>query len=296
MDTQIITTTIEQWVTSNAYSAVLGIFALLFGWWLSKFLPGRLRTMLANSSAVDDTIGPVLCQLVRYAILIITLIVVLSQFGVATTSMLAVLGAAGLAIALALQGTLSNIAAGVMLIWLRPFSTGEYIEGASIAGTVDEIGLFATKLHKTDGLYLFVPNSELWNKSITNYSRRPERRIELKIGIAYDADLAKARSILLALAARDARVLALPAPSVHVDELGASAVTLAFRCWTPTDVNWDTKVQLLEMIKVVFDQAGIEIPYNKLDVNLTGPIPQSTSSTSSSNKSTTSETKNPLRF
>lgn len=274
MDTQIIMSAIEEWIASNAYSVLIGVFALLFGWWLSKFLPNRLRKMLANSSAVDDTIGPVLCQLVRYAILIVTFIIVLSQFGVATTSMLAVLGAAGLAIALALQGTLSNIAAGVMLIWLRPFSTGEYIEGNSIEGTVDEIGLFATKLHKADGLYLFVPNSELWNTSIINYSRRSERRIEHKIGIGYDADLAKARSILLALAARDARVLASPAPSVHVDELGASAVTLSFRCWTPTGLNWDTKIELLEMIKVVFDQAGIEIPYNKLDVNLSGPMPQ----------------------
>ncbi len=274
MDTSLITTAIEQWIANNAYSVLIGVFAMLFGWWLSKVLPSRLRKMLSNSSAVDDTIGPVLCQLVRYAILIVTLIIVLSQFGVATTSMLAVLGAAGLAIALALQGTLSNIAAGVMLIWLRPFSTGEYIEGNSIEGTVDEIGLFATKLHKADGLFLFVPNSELWNTSIINYSRRSERRIELKIGIGYDADLAKARSILLALAARDARVLASPAPSVHVDQLGDSAVTLSFRCWTPTKVNWDTKVEMLEMIKVVFDQADIEIPYNKLDVNLSGAMPQ----------------------
>ncbi len=296
MDSQIITTTLEQWVATNAYSVLIGMFALVFGWWLSKFLPARLRTMLAKSSAVDDTIGPVLCQLVRYGILIVTLVIVLSQFGVATTSILAVLGAAGLAIALALQGTLSNIAAGVMLIWLRPFSTGEYIEGGSIEGTVDEIGLFATKLHKTDGLYLFVPNSELWNRSITNYSRRPERRIELKIGIAYNADLAKARSILLALAARDARVLALPAPSVHVDELGASAVTLSFRCWAPTDVYWDTRVQMLEMIKVVFDQAGIEIPYDKLDVNLIGQTNQTTKSVSGSPKAPAPETKDPLRF
>ena len=183
-----------------------------------------------------------------------------------------------------------------MLIWLRPFSTGEYIEGGAIEGTVDEIGLFATKLHKTDGLYLFVPNSELWNRSITNYSRRPERRIELKIGIAYDADLAKARGILLALAARDARVLALPAPSVHVDELGASAVTLSFRCWTPTDVYWDTKVQMLEVIKVVFDQAGIEIPYDKLDVNLIGAAPQTASAAPTSSKNPAPEAKDPLRF
>jgi small conductance mechanosensitive channel len=225
--------------------------------------------MLSRSSAIDDTISPVLCQLVRYSILIVTTIIVLSQFGVATTSILAVLGAAGLAIALALQGTLSNIAAGVMLIWLRPFSTGEYIESNDIAGIVDEIGLFATKLHDVNGLYLFVPNSELWNTSIINYSRRAQRRTDLRIGIAYDANLAKARKTLLSLVARDARVLATPAPSVHVEELGDSAITLSFRFWTPTNVNWDTKIEIREQAKLALDKAGIEIPYNKLDVNLT---------------------------
>lgn len=268
MDTQVLLTTFSEWGSDHAYSITVGLIALFFGWWLSKFLPNRLRKMLAKSSAIDDTIGPVLCQLVRYGILIVTTIIVLSQFGVATTSILAVLGAAGLAIALALQGTLSNIAAGVMLIWLRPFSTGEYIEGNSVAGTVDEIGLFATKLRKADGLYLFVPNSELWNTSIINYSRHATRRIDLQIGIAYDADLAKARKTLLTLAARDARVLAEPAPSVHVETLGDSAITISFRMWTPTGVNWDTKIEMRETAKLALDKAGIEIPYNKLDVNL----------------------------
>ncbi len=268
MDPQTYLGTVSDWIAGNAYSMAVGLLALVVGWWLSKFLSSRLRQMLARSSAIDDTIGPVLSQLVRYAVLIVTAIIVLSQFGVATTSILAVLGAAGLAIALALQGTLSNIAAGVMLIWLRPFSTGEYIEGNSIEGTVDEIGLFATKLHTANGLFLFVPNSELWNKSIINYSRRKNRRVETRVGIAYEADLALARKTLLDMARRDGRVLASPSPSVHVGELGASAVTMVLRCWVPTDHYWQTHIDFMEQAKLSLDKAGVEIPYDKLDVNL----------------------------
>ncbi len=298
MDVQAIVDIITEWSTGHAYSVFLGLMALTIGWWLSKILPSRLRKMLHNSSAVDETIGPVLCQLVRYSILIVTAIIVLSQFGVATTSILAVLGAAGLAIALALQGTLSNIAAGVMLIWLRPFSTGEYIEGNSISGTVDEIGLFATKLHTAAGLYLFVPNSELWNTSIINYSRRTERRIDLQFSISYESDIALARKVLLTLASRDGRVLAQPIPTVHVSSLGDSAVIIELRCWTPTSVNWDTKNEMRETATVVLQKVGVEIPYNKLDVNLTGTTPAQATTSASPMQSTTQQmdNKNPLKF
>src|SRR5690606_10626685 len=143
---------------------------------------------LPGGRQVDKTLAPVLSQLVRYGILIVTVIVVLGQFGVETASILAVVGAAGIAIALALQGTLSNIAAGVMLIWLRPFHTGEYIDAEGIAGTVVEIGLFGTRLRTYDGIYLFVPNSQLWDSRITNFSRESTRMVEIKVGISYDAD------------------------------------------------------------------------------------------------------------
>ncbi len=262
-----------QWIADNAYSGATGLIALFVGWYLASLASRQVRRLVNHSKTIDNNIGPVLSQVVRYAILIVTLIIVLSQFGVATTSILAVLGAAGLAIALALQGTLSNIAAGVMLIWLRPFSAGEYIIGNSVSGTVDEIGLFATKLRTPDGLFLFVPNSELWNTSITNYSRLKTRRVVLDIGVAYSADLAKARKTLLTLAARDGRVLADPSPSVHVDSLGDSAVVLSFRFWTPTGLNWDTKNEMRESAKLALDKAGIEIPYNTVDVNLISAPP-----------------------
>jgi len=268
LDTQAILDALATWASTQAYSIALGLLALVLGWWLSNFVAGRLAKVLAKTKAVDDTIGPVLCQLVRYAILVVTLVIVLSQFGVATTSILAVLGAAGLAIALALQGTLSNIAAGVMLVWLRPFSIGEYIEADSIAGTVNEIGLFATKLNTSNGLFLFVPNSQLWNTSITNFSRLPERRVELRVGIAYDANIGQARTILLGLANRQAQVLSIPAPVVHVETLGDSAVTMLLRFWVPSEIYWDAVFAFREATKIALDNAGIEIPFNKVDINV----------------------------
>jgi len=268
LDIQATLDALTSWAGTQAYSIALGLLALIIGWWLSNFVSARLARLLAKTKTIDDTISPVLCQLVRYGILIVTLVIVLSQFGVATTSILAVLGAAGLAIALALQGTLSNIAAGVMLIWLRPFSIGEYIEADSISGTVKEIGLFATKLNTSNGLYLFVPNSRLWNTSITNFSRLPERRVELRIGISYDSDIGQARDILLGLANRQAQVLALPAPVVHVETLGDSAITMLLRFWVPSEIYWDAVFAFREAAKIAFDNAGIEIPFNKVDINV----------------------------
>ena len=268
MDATIFWESFSQWAANNAYSTATGLIALIVGWYFARIASKQVRRLVERSRTIDNNIGPVLSQLVRYSILIVTAVIVLSQFGVATTSILAVLGAAGLAIALALQGTLSNIAAGVMLIWLRPFSNGEYIESNSIAGTIDEIGLFATKLHTPDGVYLFVPNSELWNTSITNFDRLKTRRVDVNVGIAYGASIAEARKVLLRIATRDGRVLADPAPAVFVDALGDSAVNLVARCWVPTNDYWDTIRDLTEEAKLALDKAGIEIPYNTLDVNL----------------------------
>ncbi len=273
MDATIFWEAFAQWSANNAYSMATGLIALVVGWYLARITSKQVRALVERSKTIDNNIGPVLSQLVRYSILIVTAVIVLSQFGVATTSILAVLGAAGLAIALALQGTLSNIAAGVMLIWLRPFSNGEYIESNSIAGTIDEIGLFATKLHTADGVYLFVPNSELWNTSITNFDRLKTRRIDVNVGIAYGASIAEARKVLLRLLSRDGRVLANPAPAVFVDALGDSAVNLVARCWVPTNDYWDAIRELREAAKLALDKAGIEIPYNTLDVNLVSSVP-----------------------
>ncbi|HUV32912.1 MAG TPA: mechanosensitive ion channel domain-containing protein [Devosiaceae bacterium] len=240
------------------------VLVLVGGWFLSRWLSRLVTNAIPARRAFDDTLRPLTAQLVRYGILIIAIVIALGQLGVQTTSVLAVLGAAGLAVALALQGTLSNLAAGIMLIWLRPLRAGEYIDVGGIAGTVVEIGLFATRLRSAEGLFVFSPNNKIWDATITNYSRDRTRRFDLIVGIAYDADIARARKVMLGLAGKDARVLKDPAPVVYVNNLGASSVDMLLRVWTRTADYWEVRFELNEKAKLGFDEAGIEIPFPHL--------------------------------
>jgi small conductance mechanosensitive channel len=255
------------WIADNVTRILTACIILFGGFWLAGFAARQVRALLPKTRRVDDTLAPLLSQILRYSIIIMTTVIALSQFGIQTTSILAVLGAAGLAVALALQGTLSNIASGVMLIWLRPFSVGEYINAEGTSGSVMEVGLFATQLKTYDGIFIFVPNSKLWDSRITNYSRESRRMIETKISIAYDADIHKAREELLKIA-KDERVLPDPEPFVFVATLGASSVDLVMRSWVAGSDWWRANVDFQERAKLAFDAAGIEIPYGKLDVNL----------------------------
>ena len=263
---QLVTFSTE-WIVENG-TRVAAAFAVLFGgWYLAGVVSRQVASLLPHTRRIDATIAPLICQLVRYGIIVITLVVTLSQFGIQTTSILAVLGAAGLAIALALQGTLSNLAAGIMLIWLRPISVGEYIDAEGATGSVVEVGLFGTRLRTYDGIYVFAPNSKIWSARIINYTREKTRMVETKVGIAYTADLAKARTTLLKIA-KDSRVLPEPAPFVFVDMLGDSSVTLCLRSWVKGTEWWQANVDFREQAKLRLDAAGIEIPYNKLDLYL----------------------------
>jgi small conductance mechanosensitive channel len=253
------------WLLENAKSFAIALAVLALGWFLSRFLARHTAKSLPHTARIDATIAPLLAETVRYGVLVVTIVVALSQFGVQTASMLAVLGAAGLAIALALQGTLSNIASGVMLVWLRPFNVGDYIDAEGTTGTVLEIGLFATQLRTYDGVFIFVPNSKLWNARISNFSREPNRMVEVKIGIAYDSDVGKARDVLLEVA-RDERVLPAPAPTVHVGTLGAIAVEVVLRAWVKNADWWSTKVALTERCKAALEAAGVRIPYSRIDI------------------------------
>lgn len=257
------------WIANNVTRVLTACLVLVVGYWFAGFASRQVRSLLPRTQRVDNTLAPLLSQILRYGIIIVTAVIALSQFGIQTTSILAVLGAAGLAIALALQGTLSNIASGVMLIWLRPFSVGEYVDAEGIAGTIVEVGLFATELKTYDGVFIFVPNSRLWNARITNFTRQAKRMVETKISIAYDASLPKAREVLLEVA-KDPRVLAEPEPMVFVASLGASSVDLVMRCWVASSDWWRTHVDFQERAKLAFDAAGIEIPYGKLDINIRG--------------------------
>jgi small conductance mechanosensitive channel len=223
---------------------------------------------LGKAGNFDETLRGFLARASRFAVLLLVGVTVLAQFGVQTTSIIAALGAAGLAIGLALQGTLQNIAAGIMLLVLRPFRVGEFIEAGGMSGTIVEIGLFATEIKTLDGLYLFAPNNELWNTPVKNYNRNPTRRNDLAIGIGYDDDIALAEKTLADLTASDGRVLDNPAPQTYVSDLGDSAVTVVARYWTEAPDWWQTKLDLTKAAKLAFDAKGISIPYPQQDVHI----------------------------
>ncbi len=244
------------------------IAILLIGWWFSGRAHDLVLRALNRLPRVDDTLKPFLSSLVRYFIIVVTLVAVLAEFGVQTTSIIAVLGAAGLAIGLALQGTLQNIAAGIMLLLLRPFRVGDYIDAEGIAGTVNVIGLFTTDMTTFDGIYRSVPNSELWNRNILNYSRNPTRRLDLPVGISYEDDVEQALALLLEHLGQDERVLPDPEPQVLVTGLGDSSVDLTLRCWANRTDFWSLRFDLTRNVKLWLDAAGIGIPFPQRDVHL----------------------------
>lgn len=253
------------WAVVAVPNLISALVLLIAGWWLAGRAAITLRRIIDNH--VDATLCTVIVSLVRYAILVLVVIAVLGQVGIQTTSVLAALGAVGLAIGLAMQGTLSNIAAGVMLLWLRPFRVGDYIDTGNVAGTVKEVTLFACELHSWDGVYQFVPNSELWNKRIINYSRLPTRMVDLSFRVAYGDDLEKGRDVLTQLAG-DARVHRDPAPQIFVNELSDSAVVLALRVWTANGDYWPVRRELTESGKAALEAAGLSIPFPQRDLHL----------------------------
>lgn len=258
---------LSTWAMQVVPNFTAAILVLAAGYWLSGFVARQTGHLVDTLEQVDPTLKGVLMAVVRYAALIITVVAALGQLGVQTTSILAALGAAGLAIGLALQGTLANVAAGVMLLWLRPFRVGDYIEANGFAGTVREVGLFATELNTWDGIYQFVPNSQLWNTPLTNPSRMPTRLIQVKYGISYGDDIAKAKSILLETARNDPRVLPDSEPQIFVSMLGDNAVELSLRAWSATSDYWPTLRDLNEKGKCALEEAGLSIPFPQLDVH-----------------------------
>jgi len=242
-------------------SLVTAITILIAGVILAGWVSRAIRHRLEAVRRFDKTLIPVLAQIARYAIFIFTFVLVLAEFGVQTASMIAVLAAAGLAIGLALQGTLQNVAAGMMLLFLRPFKVGDYISTAAGNGTVNEIGMFMTRMRTPQGLFVAVPNSKIWSDSITNYAKFPTRRIDLAVGISYDDDIDTARKLFLKLATSEKRVLDSPEPIVNVINLGDSSVDLELRAWTKRADYWDVRWGLIRDVKYALDKAGITIPY-----------------------------------
>ena len=220
------------WAAAFLPHIVTALLILVAGVVLAKWAQRTLRRLLGRASHIDPTVKPFFAAAARYSVLVIFCVAALTQLGVETTSLLAVLGAAGLAIGLALQGTLSNIAAGLMLLWLRPFRLGDFVEVPGIAGTVKEIGLFACQLKTFDGLFLFVPNSALWNVPLKNHSRNVGRIVSLNIAVPAAADSAHARRVLLDMTTQDPGILKTPEPAVFIDNFTGGNLVLNLVCWT----------------------------------------------------------------
>jgi len=255
-----------EWLRENLIHLAGALAVLAIGVILARLLSRWADRALSRSERIEPTVAKFLSNIIKYALWVVVAITVLTQFGVQTTSIIAALGGLALAVGLALQGTLSNVAAGVMILIQRPFRVGEAITAGTVNGTVQAIGLFTTEILQLDGLFVMVPNNELWNKPIVNFSRMPTRRFELLIGIAYSDSIATARKELLALARADARVLAEPEPVVFVAALAESAVTMGLRVWCKTDDHLALSWALTEAAKTRFAEAGLTIPFPQREV------------------------------
>jgi small conductance mechanosensitive channel len=255
-------------VTSYGLNVVGAITILIIGWVIAGWLKNTTAKTLRRVKRVDEMLIGFFSSLIKYAILAFTIVAVLSRFGIETTSLVAVMGAAGLAIGLALQGTLSNVAAGVMLLLFRPFKIGDYIEGAGLGGTIKYTGLFTTEMATGDNIFIVVPNSQLWGSPIRNFSHLPKRRVDLTISIGYGDNIDKAMTLIKRIAAEDERVHADPEPFVEVANLGDHAVELVVRVWTDTANHWPVKFAMTKAIKQTFDKEGISFPFPQRDVHI----------------------------
>ncbi len=250
------------------FAKILGaLIVLIVGIWLSRRIANFFGRVF-DRKGVDLTLSNFLRGLIYYALILLVLIAAAGQLGINTMSFLTVLGALGLAIGLALKDSLSNIAAGVMLILFRPFRIGDAVTVAGVTGGVQMVGLFNTVLHTPDNQKIIIPNSKILGDIITNITANDKRRIDLVVGISYEDDIDKAKAILWELAAKDSRILKDPATTVAVAELADSSVNLVFRPWVKTSDYWAVRFDLTEKIKKTFDQEGISIPYPQQDVHL----------------------------
>ena len=255
-------------LSTYGLKVVGAVAVLLVGLMIAGWARRIVTKLLSRSERVDPMLTGFFASLAKYLVLAITVIAVLNQFGVQTTSLIAVLGAAGLAIGLALQGTLSNVAAGVMLLFFRPFKIGDYIDASGITGTVKSVGLFVTELATPDNVHIVAPNAQLWGTAIHNYSHNDTRRVDLVVGVAYEDDVEKALEILLDMGKADERVHADPEPFAAVAALADSSVNVTLRVWCDADNYWPLKFDLTKAIKASLDREGISIPYPQTQVHL----------------------------
>jgi small conductance mechanosensitive channel len=263
------------WLTENQ-TLLIGYFIKLItaiaifvvGQFIAKIIR-KIITKILDKRGVDAAVISFIASLVYALVFMVAIIAAISHLGFNTTSLIAIMGAAGLAIGLALQGSLSNFASGVLIISLRPFKSGDFVEVSGIAGIVEEILIFSTTLRTGDNKTVIIPNGAITSGTITNYSTKPTRRIDLIIGVSYDANLAQTKKVLSDVVAKHTLVLKDQDVTIGVSELADNSVNLVVRPWVKSENYWPVYFDLLENIKVALDEAGIEIPYPQLSLHMT---------------------------
>jgi small conductance mechanosensitive channel len=261
---QMMEETVQQLITiitSYGLDMVGAVVTLIIGCWLSGKIAGVVRASLTRIDRMDITLVSFFGSMTRYLLLTVTFIAVLNQFGIETTSLVAVVGAASLAIGLALQGTLSNVAAGVMLLFFRPFKAGDFVEVAGQAGIIKELNLFVTEMATVDNVRVMIPNGKIWGDTLKNFSANDTRRVDFVFGVSYRDDLDKVEATLMALAAEDERIFKDPAPFVVVGEMADSSVNFIVRVWCKSPDYWGVKFSLNKAVKQRFDADKISFPF-----------------------------------
>ncbi len=245
---------------------ILVLLIYIIGRWMARIAQKVLEKMLRHRG-VDEVLVDFLGTVANVAVTVIAIIAALDQLGIAPASLLAVVGAASLAVGLALKDSLSNFAAGVMLVLFRPFTKGDFVDAGGESGTVDEVWLNSTRLVTPDNKVVLVPNAQIWNGAITNYSAKDTRRVDMVIGVGYDDDLKKTYEVIMGVLNEHDKILKDPAPQVWVNNLGDSSVDFVVRPWVAKADYWSVWADVLERTKVALDEAGISIPYPQSDVH-----------------------------
>ncbi len=258
---------IEQFLIPWAIRIVVAAAIWFIGKWIATRLTRIMKKLMARTG-MDNMLVQFLGNIIYTVLLVVVVIAALDHLGIETTSLLAIFGAAGLAIGLALKDSLANFSSGVMLIMFRPFKEGDFIEAAGTAGVVEEVRIFSTILRTGDNRQIIIPNGQIYGGTIVNVSAKPTRRIDLVFGIGYDDDIKKAKEIMADIMSKDDRILKDPAPAIALGELGDNSVNFNVRPWVNSGDYWPVRADLLENIKLAFDANGISIPYPQRDVHL----------------------------
>lgn len=274
LDSMSFDAILRDWIIPYGTKVFLAIAIFVVGKWLAKGI-SQLLSKAVLASTKDEMLQSFVCSISYFLLLLIVVIASLSQLGINTSSLVALIGAAGLAIGLSLQNSLQNFAAGVMLLIFKPFKKGDFIETSGISGTVTQMGLVVLELRTGDNKTVLVPNSNVFSSTITNYSANETRRVDFIFDISYDDDIAQAKEIIREILEKDDRVLKEPKPVIAVSTLASSSVQIIARPWVNTPNYHAVYWQVTENVKIAFDKAGISIPFNQLDVNLSGSVPES---------------------